>query len=262
MIVSTLKKTFNSKLFFIFAVLAIFFFLVIGMPNPPGLLYKASEKYLQSHPGYHDIKTGSINPALLEQNVDTYNSYLLSVVIIIIANLLAYYFLFVLANVVAWNYILHKTISVANYWKSFLFNLLWLLLAAFIGILSYGAFTFVGSVGPIWWNNLMSFVFALTLAILVVFTMLLNYYVHKMSVILDAFVPALRSLKDNFLRLIVGVLIMFVAIVIVSMLFYIPSMSFNLVTALVALTQIIGIAWLHLYVFSLIDQKESHKKVK
>ena len=255
-LLSIFKKTIDVRIWFVFGILAHFFFLVIGAPTPPGLLYNWSADFLKSQPGHADLNAGSLTNLQVLTNVDVYNAYLVKAISVFVVNIVGYYFLFILSIVLIWNYILTRKISVRSFWRIFFFNILWLLIAVAIGAICYLIMTLVGYIGSDWWQIFVQAIFVLAVLKLVLFTIYFNglYIKHRnLPQTLYSFANAIKQHWVSNILVLVG---SFVILFLVSLIFLIPNVSFDLTMTLLILTQLFVLAWLHLYVAAAISDEK------
>jgi hypothetical protein len=247
---NTLKGCFSLDFLFIFALLAIFFFLIIGTPLPPGLLYASTTSSITSHPAYADMVSGAISTQMLEENIDQYNGYLLTVISLILANVLACLFLGVLVMVVICNYLVHNKIVLKYFWKSLALNICLIFASLVSGLLLYLLTSFIGSLGGLGLEIAMLIIFSLLLYLILLFVITVNFQLHITGEFVKAISNGVQEFFSKFYRLLFSVCFFIVILGIIQLLASIAAIPFTGLVWITVILNLMWTSWLFMYVYA------------
>jgi len=249
-----IKQSFSKHFIMVFAFIFLYFFLVVGMPTPPGLIYRATDSYLLSLPGASDLRSGLLTKDMVTANVDMYNTYLLSAIASLIINLLLYFFLFILAYTLIWNLLQTNKISLRRFWRSVCLNIVWFVVIISIGFLFYSLLIFLTSfTSSLVVILALSIIFYLIVMFLILCTIIFNYQLHKQETLALVVLSFANSVKKLWIRLLVVQIILCIILFLVELLTYVPFLPYGIVVLILILVLLICVAWLHLYVATIIS---------
>jgi hypothetical protein len=175
----------------------VFFVLVLGTPMPPGFILSGTQFFLESHDAFRDLTAG-IAPSQNEviENIDSYNQYLMFVIILLPLAILLSILTFSLAQNASWNYLTRQLFSLHRLGRTILFHIAWLLIAVPLGFLLYYLTFFIGTL------LLNLHVVIATAFVFIIFAALILFAIHITTMI--GFLSVLKETKREVLADIFG----------------------------------------------------------
>ena len=218
------------------------------MPYPPySYVYTTSIQYVTSLPGYAAFNAGGLTGTQVDTYFQEYHTYLLKAIALMIFNILAPLFAYILITVLSVNLVRHGLFSVKRYWRMFACSLLWLLfvsiVVALVLLFLWIFSSFIGSVGIWFVGSLVLLLFCTLLGLTILFN--LELPVHES--ILDFLGNFGNSIKLVWKQLLIALLIISVLTYLLSATNIIVN-SLDLTFIVIIIFQLYSLAFLHVYI--------------